>query len=114
MTKLIRPKWSIFADIQGYLVCPCGNILKTMDEIRFHWQAGHFDYPSNRIEDEYELVDFPWGNPLSLKEYKVSHGLAQEIHNLIDTINSANKLAASCDCETCKKIREVTWLPIYG
>ena len=29
----------------GYLQCPCGDMLKIMGEEFTHWQRGHFDVP---------------------------------------------------------------------
>lgn len=64
--------------------------------------------------DEFEVIEFPWGNPLDLKWYKVSKGLAEEIHELMKTVYTSHILASTCNCEACKKIKEITNLPIYG
>lgn len=66
------------------------------------------------MEDEYEIIDFFWGNPLQLQEYKISRGLAEEMNNLFSIVNAANKLAKTCNCDTCKRIAEITWQPIFG
>lgn len=66
------------------------------------------------MEDEYEIIDFFWGNPLKLQEYKISRGLAEEMHNLVKIVSDAHELAKTCDCDTCKKIAEITWQPIFG
>ena len=50
--NMIRPKWKDFVeDVAGnYVACSCGQILQNFDQLRDHWQAGHFDY-LEEVED---------------------------------------------------------------
>jgi len=57
MSKPTRPPWKEFVNacIPGYVACTCLSILKTIDEIRLHWEAGHFDiYPPEPTIEELE------------------------------------------------------------
>lgn len=44
--KIVRPPWEeIVAELSGcYVACSCGHILQTFEEVREHWQRGHYDY----------------------------------------------------------------------
>ena len=42
---MFRPRWEDIKRSGGYMVCPCGNILQTIQVIMEHWQLGHFDEP---------------------------------------------------------------------
>lgn len=44
MNKVTRPSWEeITKNINGYIACSCMSILKSIEEVRTHWEAGHFD-----------------------------------------------------------------------
>lgn len=51
---LTRPNFEELANIDGYLECPCGDVLKTFDELKSHWSWGHFDYISH-VETETDI-----------------------------------------------------------
>jgi hypothetical protein len=40
-----RPYSHFINNIRGYLYCPCGRVLKTMEENFAHYQMGHWDEP---------------------------------------------------------------------
>ncbi len=42
---MMRPEWWEFSNkVEGNLICSCRMALTTMEQIRHHWQMGHFDY----------------------------------------------------------------------
>jgi hypothetical protein len=42
----VSPTWeTVYSRTAGaYVLCSCGAILQTIQRVREHWQAGHFDY----------------------------------------------------------------------
>lgn len=46
--RMVRPGWYEFVKKTsgGYLQCTCGRVLQTFEQVRDHWQLGHFDYPT--------------------------------------------------------------------
>lgn len=65
-------------------------------------------------EEDSEIIDIVIGNPLTPQIYKASRGFINEFYELHRIIREANKLASTCDCEICKKIKEITYQPIFG
>jgi hypothetical protein len=61
-----------------------------------------------------EKVQFMWGNPLTMKVFYIEQEVVDIIHDLATQVSKANELAKTCECETCQKIREITWQPIFG
>jgi hypothetical protein len=59
-------------------------------------------------------VEFIWGNPLTPQIFYIEQDLVDIIYELFKQVTDAHKLSLSCECETCQKIREVTWTPIFG
>ncbi|MHA2265053.1 MAG: hypothetical protein ACXAEN_21890 [Candidatus Thorarchaeota archaeon] len=54
---MIRPDWHEFAsevtNSGAHIVnCNCGSTLWTKQELREHWQMGHFDTVKNPIEQD--------------------------------------------------------------
>jgi hypothetical protein len=56
---MTRPDWhELVKQTSGaYLSCSCGQILQTMNQVRMHWQFGHFDIPDtpDTIEENKRL-----------------------------------------------------------
>lgn len=58
--RTMRPDWDTFIKscLGVYVICFCGKTLKTVEELRAHWEQGHFDYnianlePATRPEEE--------------------------------------------------------------
>ena len=46
MDRIVRPDWDTFTQqYAGVLIaCTCGQILHTFEQVRAHWESGHFDY----------------------------------------------------------------------
>lgn len=44
--EMVRPTWDeVIASLpSAYIACTCGIVLQTYEQLRGHWQAGHFDY----------------------------------------------------------------------
>jgi hypothetical protein len=61
-----------------------------------------------------EKVEFMWGNPLTMEVFYIEQEVVDIINELFKQVTEAHKLSLSCECETCQKIREVTWQPIFG
>lgn len=49
-----REPWEEFQrkHFGGYVGCSCGSILQTCEQVREHWQSGHFDEPRYREEPD--------------------------------------------------------------
>jgi len=59
----LRPNWSEWSNIRGYLHCTCGQMLQTREAVRAHYDMGHFDKPQNieiDVEEFKESVRQKW------------------------------------------------------
>jgi hypothetical protein len=54
-----RPNYhKLISDFVGsYVACSCGLTLITQEEIRDHWQLGHFDYTVDEDEEYLEEIN---------------------------------------------------------
>jgi hypothetical protein len=71
-------------------------------------------YSELKKEMKKEKVEFMWGNPLTMETFYIEQEVVDIINELFKQVTEAHKLSLSCECETCQKIREVTWQPIFG
>jgi len=57
MPDMVRPEWTEFCGHidGGYIQCGCGEMLGAKELIRKHWQAGHFDYPQLKSQQDLAL-----------------------------------------------------------
>jgi hypothetical protein len=52
---MVRPPWESM-NPTGYVPCTCGSILQSREQLREHWQRGHFDTLAPRAECSAQLL----------------------------------------------------------
>lgn len=71
--QMVRPAWDVVAGValsrSAIVACRCGKSLHSMEAVREHWQAGHFDYvdtaPVVSQEPLAWVVLYPDGTPMN-------------------------------------------------
>ena len=53
-----RPTWGEickkYLSFGGYVICSCHHVLQTIENVKEHWQQGHFDIDVKEKEDACE------------------------------------------------------------
>ena len=72
MSEPVRPPWEEIAQtVCGYVGCSCLSILKTMDEVLLHWEAGHFDV---YIDDEPTIEELKHKLKIAVEQFEAIKG----------------------------------------
>ena len=83
---MIRPSWENIAKMfyGSYVGCSCGQTLQTQEQLRNHWQLGHFDFIEKNVNDGW--IDVKYQLPEEDGRYLVSHRLFAGKNDSIEEI----------------------------